>query len=531
MSASLQVLVLEDNPPDAELTVRALRASGMLLDWLRVDSADSFRHALQSRAWDVILADNSLPGFSATGALEILQELGYDIPFIVISGSLGEDLAVNLLRSGAEDFIIKGRLARLAPAVARAIREAGQRREKRQAEQAIRVLAERWQLLLSHAIDGVAFHEAIRDDRGRLTDFRYLDWNPAAARILGVAPDAVIGRTGREVSPDLLKPSLLERYARVISTGVSDLIEEYPVRQSPAEKVVDISCFRADAEHFVTLFRDVTERKLSRERLRQYALEVALFNQKLEKANAELERRNAELEEFAHIASHDLQEPLRKVVSFGDLLARALSDKLDARSAQYLRLMQEATRRLQTLIRDLLVMSRADRAPLHMEPTPLEDCVRVALDLLSARFDETGGVIEMDPLPTLTVDPAQICQLYQNLISNALKFSAAGTPPRIRLTCEAGADSPLLGVADNGIGIEPEYHEKIFEAFQRLHTRDRYEGSGIGLAVCRKIVSRHGGRIWVESAPGQGSHFRFTIPARPPAEDTTPAPPREHVDA
>jgi len=275
--------------------------------------------------------------------------------------------------------------------------------------------------------------------------------------------------------------------------------------------VLDVSCFRLDDEHLVTLFQDVTESKRAEEQLRRYAAEVALGNQKLERANIELEKRNAELEEFAHVASHDLQEPLRKVVSFGDLLARALGDRLDPKCRQYLGLMQDATRRLQTLIRDLLVMSRADRAPLRKGFTALEQCVRAALDLLSARLEESGAVVQVDPLPTLEVDPTQICQLYQNLLSNALKFSAPERPPQIRVTCESGPEGPVFGVADNGIGIEPEYHEKIFEAFQRLHSRDKYEGSGIGLAVCRKIVSRHSGRIWVESRLGEGSHFRFRL--------------------
>jgi PAS domain S-box-containing protein len=359
-----------------------------------------------------------------------------------------------------------------------------------------------------------------------LVDFRYLEWNQAAERMIGVRRDQVLGRTGREVFPDLRTGDLIARYAEILETSGAGRVEGLQLRSAPRSCILDISCVRLNENQFVTVFRDVTERHQAEEKLRQYSMEVALGNQALEKANAELAQRNAELEEFAHVASHDLQEPLRKVVSFGDLLAAGLGSRLDAKCARYLSLMQDATRRLQTLIRDLLLMSRADRAPLRKEPLPLEKCVQAALDLLSARIQETRAVIHIDPLPTLAVDPSQICQLYQNLLSNALKFLAPGRRPEIRITCEETASGPVLGVADNGIGVEREYRERIFEAFQRLHSRDKYEGSGIGLAVCRKIVARHGGAIWVESDVGQGSHFRFRLGTSAPQAAVSEKPPR-----
>jgi len=377
------------------------------------------------------------------------------------------------------------------------------------------MLAQRWRLLLDHASDGVAVMEAIRGPEGRLVDCRLLEWNQAAARMLELPRERAPGEDGRALFAGLPGSDLLERFARVLETGEAERIEDMRTHLAAKPRILDLSCIKLNQEQFAMLIRDVTERHLAETRLREYAAEVALGNQALEQANAELEKRNAELEEFAHVASHDLQEPLRKVVSFGELLARALPEKLDPRCAQYLVLMRDATRRLQTLIRDLLVMSRAERAPLRRENVSLENCVRAALDLLSARIQETDAAIEIDALPTAVVDPQQICQLYQNLISNALKFQPAGRRPVIRLTCSPGAEGvPVLGVADNGIGIEPEYQARIFEAFQRLHSREKYDGSGIGLAVCRKIVSRHGGTIWVESTPGQGAHFQFVLGSR-----------------
>ena len=509
MDRPLRVLILEDSPADAELAVQTLRDAGWNLEWRLVETDGTFREALE-KPWDVILADYSVGGYGAVPALADLRRRGLDTPCIVVSGLIGEDAAVTLLRAGADDFIPKGQLRRLPRSVERLLREAQERRQRRRAEEERRVLAERWQALLDHATAGIAVQEAICDEHGRLTDFRCLEWNQAAERIVGMSRNQVLGRTAREIFPQVFSGGLLERYAQVMETGVAEQIEGQETHTDPPRRL-DISCIRLDGRHFVTILRDVTEQKQAEERLRQYATQVALGNQALERANEELASRNAELEEFAHVASHDLQEPLRKVISFGDLLARSAGGRLDAKSAQYLALMQDATRRLQTLIRDLLVMSRADRTPLRREPTRLEHCVQDALELFSARLQETGATVEVEPLPTLTVDPAQICQLYQNLLSNALKFHAPGRRPHIRITYEATPEGAVLGVADNGIGIEPEFREKIFEAFQRLHGREKYEGSGIGLAVCRKIVHRHHGALWVESQLGEGSHFRFRL--------------------
>jgi PAS domain S-box-containing protein len=534
--SSWRVLVLDDSQADAELAIEALRQPAAAVEWLRADTRGSFQAALANGPWDLILADFTLQHFSGIEALKLLKSSGHDIPLLLVSATVGEEVIVEGMRAGADDFFGKGRLTRLAPVAERAIREAGHRREKARVEQEkrfllerwrlherqmvtqlshkteeLRLLAERWRLLVDHAIDGVALQQAIWASPGRLSDYRFLEWNPAAQRILGLDPGQVIGRTAGEVWPAGLQNGWLARYARVLTTGRSERIEDCPVTVGGIEKRLDLACFPLDANHFVTLFRDVTERQTTQHRLRQYAAEMVLANQNLEKVNAELGRRNSELEEFTHVASHDLQEPLRKVVSFGDLLARALGDRLDEKSMQYLRIMQDATRRQQALIRDLLVLSRAGRATLRLEPVPLEDCACSALDQLADRVASSGACVRLDPLPTLTVDARQVSQLYENLISNALTFRRPQHKPHIRLTCEQTTGGPVLGVADNGIGIDPQYHERIFRAFQRLHGREEYEGSGVGLSVCRKIVERHGGRIWVDSRPGEGAHFRFVL--------------------
>jgi len=228
----------------------------------------------------------------------------------------------------------------------------------------------------------------------------------------------------------------------------------------------------------------------------------------------ELERKNAELDEFTYVASHDLQEPLRKLISFGDLLRKDVGDELPERAARDLGFITDAARRMQTLVQDLLSLSRFGSSAMRLVLLPLDDCVDSALEALDERVMETGAEVVRDELPGISADRTLLTQLYQNLIGNALKF--VGTErPRIHLTAELENGHHVLGVRDNGIGIKPEHAEQIFIPFKRLHGRAEYSGSGIGLAICRKVVERHGGRIWVESEPGKGAHFRFTLGGAP----------------
>jgi light-regulated signal transduction histidine kinase (bacteriophytochrome) len=242
-------------------------------------------------------------------------------------------------------------------------------------------------------------------------------------------------------------------------------------------------------------------------------------------ATVELQRSNRELQDFAAIASHDLQEPLRKIQSFGDRLSATVGPNLDEDASDYLQRMQDAAARMQSLIQDLLAYSRLATRPEENRPVDLQAVVAEVLYDLEARVQATGAAVTVDELPTLSASPFQMRQLFQNLIANALKFQKPGTAPQVRITAErAGATDPArkrtnakawtIRVSDNGIGVDERYAEKIFAPFQRLHGRTEYEGTGMGLAICRRIVERHGGTINVESKPGEGTTFVITLPAR-----------------
>ncbi|MDV3208963.1 MAG: CHASE3 domain-containing protein [Rhodococcus ruber] len=245
----------------------------------------------------------------------------------------------------------------------------------------------------------------------------------------------------------------------------------------------------------------------------------------------ELRRSNAELEQFAYVASHDLQEPLRKVASFCQLLEKRYGDKLDERGAQYIAFAVDGAKRMQVLINDLLTFSRVGRVSDAHVRVDLDQQLDKALANLAAAIDESGARVERpENLPEITGDPTLLTMLWQNLLGNAIKFRHPDRTPVLQITCERdegdqdGPGSWTLCVADNGIGIDPEFAEKVFVIFQRLHGRDVYTGTGIGLAVCKKIVEYHGGRIWIDTEHTEGTRFCFTVPALPDEEPEAPAP-------
>ena len=235
-------------------------------------------------------------------------------------------------------------------------------------------------------------------------------------------------------------------------------------------------------------------------------------NRKLDHQARDLLRSNAELEQFAYVASHDLQEPLRMVTGYTQLLVKRHRERLDGNALEYCDYIVDGAKRMQGLIGDLLAYSRVGTKGALFAPVPAGDVVKRTLQTLAATIAESGAQVHCDTLPTVVGDPGQLGQLMQNLIANGIKYRN-GKAPEIHIGCARQNGDWLFSVRDNGIGIDPQYAERIFVIFQRLHTREEYEGSGIGLAICKKIVERHGGRIWVESEVGKGSEFFFTLPS------------------
>ena len=239
--------------------------------------------------------------------------------------------------------------------------------------------------------------------------------------------------------------------------------------------------------------------------------QVKVRTRALENALGDLERSNKELQQFAYVASHDLQEPLRMVSSFLQLLQRKYQGQLDDKADQYIDFAVDGAKRMKVLITDLLELSRIGTTGKPLSATDAGGALAEALSNLQEKIAETGAQVSFDTLPTVMADRTQLVQLMQNLIDNAIKFTRPGAQPEIRVAVQRDEDRWRISIADSGIGIEQQYADRIFLIFQRLHRKQEYAGSGIGLAICRKIIDRHEGTIRMDSAPGEGSTFSFTL--------------------
>ena len=258
--------------------------------------------------------------------------------------------------------------------------------------------------------------------------------------------------------------------------------------------------------------RSPQELQESNHRLQEEILLRESAERNLRKSLAEQKRAAAELEQFAYITSHDLQAPLRNISGFSRLLSQRYKSKLDGDALEFLEFIEQGTRQMQTLINDLLALSRVGRTDSPFEKKPLGDTLDKARKALESEFERSGATLIAENLPEITADHNLLLQLFQNLIGNAIKFQPQGGKPVVEVYCDRRKDDWHITVIDNGIGIPADQLENVFAVFRRLHGPEEYEGTGIGLAICRKIVERHGGRIWVE--PGYpGSVFRFTLPA------------------
>ncbi|UBV44277.1 GAF domain-containing protein (plasmid) [Deinococcus taeanensis] len=382
-------------------------------------------------------------------------------------------------------------------------------------------LAARAALALDNALLYEASHLNEQRYRSLIDATRQTVWtNTAEGLLLGEQPgwarltgqdQAAYSGTGwvDVIHPDDREHSLQRWLASVAVCAAYDTVQRVRTVDGSYRhfQVRAVPVLRPDGtvREWVGVHTDITERVRAEEELER----------RVEERTQALARSNAELERFAYVASHDLQEPLRTIGGLTGLLERRYGELYDERGRALLRMVIEGSERMKTLLDDLLVYSRLGAERLTLEPVDTNPLVQEAQERLSGALEDTGGQVTSGRLPTVAGSPFQLGQLFQNLIGNALKFHAPGVAPRVHLQATEEEGAWHFTVQDNGIGMEAGHLERIFVMFQRLHTREEYAGTGLGLAICQKVVERHGGRIWVESRPGEGSTFHFTLPAAP----------------
>jgi PAS domain S-box-containing protein len=332
-------------------------------------------------------------------------------------------------------------------------------------------------------------------------EYRIVHWSQGCRRLYGFEAGEALGRVAQDLFQTRFPQPLEEVRRARLQQGYweGELTRR---RKDGTEIVVAVLwTLRRDEKGrpsaILEVSNDITDRKRAEESLQRTA--------------EELRRSNSDLEQFAYVASHDLQEPLRMVAGFVQLLQRQYASRLDADADKYIDFAVDGAKRMQTLINDLLAYSRVGTRGQERAPTDSAAALDCALANLRSSIDETAARITHGELPTVRADQVQLVQLFQNLVGNALKFRGQ-SPPKIHVDATRQDDHWRFSVSDNGIGIDPQFQQRIFLIFQRLHTREHYPGTGIGLAICKKIVDRHGGRIWVESQAGRGATFYFTFP-------------------
>jgi PAS domain S-box-containing protein len=379
-------------------------------------------------------------------------------------------------------------------------------------EEALQTSRDLLSSVLSSSLDGIVVLSAVRDADEAITDFECVLVNPQAEKLIGRTAADLVGQRLLTVMPEQEEMGLVEAYRSVVETG-EPFETELRYQAQGVDAWFQIMAVSVDDGVAVT-FRDVSERKEA--------------EQAMAAANAKLERRNRALRDFAYIASHDLQEPLRKIRSFSNLVLDDYADAVDDTGRHYLDRMHDAAERMSGLINDLLVYSRITTRAQPFEPVDLEEIAQNVRTDLDLQIEDVDGTVEIGPLPTVEADPTQVRQLLQNLIGNALKFHKPDVPPHVQVAATvepaarelqqegrldpAASEMCRLTVADNGIGFEESRADRIFTPFKRLHGRGEYEGTGMGLAICQRIVERHGGDITASSTPGEGTTFTILLP-------------------
>lgn len=500
----LRILIVEDEARDATLVEHTLKEGGFECAFRRVDNEEEFLRELEQFQPSVILSDHGLPAFDGFSALSLAQKRSPDVPFIFVTGSLGEEMTIKALKSGATDFVLKHRLNTLAPAVHRALRQAEFRLQRKQAEEALLSSEERYRSLVELSPDALFVR----------IDDRIVFINSAGVRLFGAAnPEQLLGRLSEEfVHPDFRQlvaqrecqmreegktlPFAEMKFLRLDGTAVDVEVAAAPLvfAGKPASQV---------------MAHDIGDRKRAEEQIRRLNADL---EKRVQERTSELEAANKELEAFSYSVSHDLRAPLRHIEGFVEILMSGSTQSLDEESRRHLETISSSAKQMGRLIDDLLTFSRTARAELKKTQLDLKALVQSVIRDLRQEVGERQVEWVIPELPQVEADPALLRQVMLNLLGNALKYTRTRQPARIEVGSSASPAEHIIFIRDNGVGFDMKYAHKLFGVFQRLHRAADFEGTGVGLANVRRIISRHGGRTWAEAELNHGATFYFSLP-------------------
>jgi len=506
MNEKTKILILEDVPLDAELMEHELYREKLQFESLRVETREDFINELENFKPDLILADHSLPKFDGLSALKIVEKKCPQIPFIFVSGKIGEEFAVEVLREGATDYVLKNNLSKLVPAVERALKEANEQIELKMAEEALRNREEQLRMITDNMLDVVAQI----DGDGTL---QYV--SPSVKTNLGYEPEYILGKSISELL-NLINSDDLEKVKSTFRA----------VDRSSPNKL-EFRCQHADGHNMwlesignpllddegkiigaIFAIRDITERKKAEKELKKYHEQLEKM---VEARTAELEAINKELESFSFSVSHDLRAPLRRIDGFSQALLEDHEDKLDPQGKDYLNRVRLSAQRMAELIDDMLKLSRLTRSEMHREKVDLSEMADTIAKELQNTQPERQVEFLIEDGAIVNGDARLLRATLENLFNNAWKFTSKHPSARIEFGITEYNGKPVYFVKDDGSGFDMKDVDKLFKPFQRLHTSDEFAGSGIGLATVQRIIHRHGGLVWAEGELEKGATFYFTI--------------------
>jgi len=496
--------MIEDEVHDAVLVEHALKDGGFNFAFRRVDTERGFLDELSRFKPNVILSDHGLPAFDGFAALSLAQNKAPEVPFIFVTGSLGEEMAIKALKSGATDFVLKHRLMTLPPALHRALRQTEFRAMRRQAESALQTSEERYRTLVEISPDALFVQ----------SDDKIVFINSAGAKLFGASrPSELIGKAVREMIHPACWKEVRQRLKRMCDEGKSlPFSEQVMVRLDGVAVDVELAAaplmFEGKTAAQV-MAHDITDRKRAREEIMQ--LNVTL-EKRVEERTFELEAANKELEAFSYSVSHDLRAPLRHIEGFIEILLSCHTSSLDREAANHLQTISQSAKQMGRLIDDLLAFSRTARAELLKTKIQLTGLVKAIIRDLREDYQNRDVQWTIGELPEVEADPALLRQVFLNLLGNALKYTRTRKQARIQVGPSDNETEHIIFVRDNGVGFDVRYAHKLFGVFQRLHRANEFEGTGIGLANVRRIISRHGGRTWAEAQLDKGATFFFSLP-------------------